>query len=408
MDLFPVELLERVYMHLNSTPLRWKLAQTCKTMYSAFVQYNEAYKRDILRGKRSLRYAANWGDPILTQIALNPLRIKPIHFIHVCASGNMALMRWMDAYAVVNTENPAEMQRRCKERHFQALAAILRISHFKNKVPVSRVDKVCSYLYTETSDVDTLVIKCAGQIYVYGQHTLFYPSLKAFLTAPGSHHQALRRKITTEFFYAGMARKGKTFYMETCKPFYSRKALSGMCDYIVSGAIGSPNRYAFFSISVALGLYSQAKRAYPGNLDTNLEEMLALAIVRGYRRGEQILQWIRRNPFDQKIRLDLEKVWIRSLCSNKRYIDEWALDLGKCLVCLLDATHGTIGCKGHTCQNLHRHVPDIFRLLTKEQVQKYKNLGVFCPKCLRTKVIHPKKHLGSFRCKYCMYSWMKK
>jgi len=418
----PLEILNHVFGWLKKSPWKLPLGRCSKVLYSAFVFHIERRKGHILKSYRCMRYAAMWGDPILTQIPLNVENFGRHAFIDLCISGNLELVRYVDTYLLrddaLTKNEQSKLHQRFGRWHSCAIKTLLRFNTFNRDIaiaiPLETIDKFIYYFFEDLSQTvkDRYIHTLSGVIEVHGKDTCLFPMFEDFMLRHNNYEYVLRKiriLIIKEYFYVGDIEKAQTieypwtFYIYW--PYY-RKLHVGC----VEAALFSPNQNKEVLITAwnnyvgYVGRYvSRFGRKYHRNSE-DMHTFWTFAIANN--KTEMFYHLAQKYITEHNIRVDYYDIWIRNLRANQTHIELWNLDPRMCLIRILRLHDNFWRGPDNRRKSLNRlikYYPDILHQLSVEEQKLYQYLGLFCPKCLKCVVKQSNNINEDHQCRYCKH-----
>nr|QBK92278.1 MAG: hypothetical protein LCPAC304_06250 [Pithovirus LCPAC304] len=405
LEALPLETLVKIFGFLKKTPWKLPLGQCSKVLYQAFAFHIEKRKAYILRSRFGMRFAANWGDPILTQVPLTSRNFDSHMFAHLCKSGNLELVRYVNTSLFLEEECDRLAIGSVLQRYRTAAKALLRFNTLTtedSQIPIETINGVLSYFMETLSDDgqsrNRFIQDLAGVIQVYGQDTCLRSLLRRECMEQANIYQERRTqsKIIQEYFYAGDVVGGLACDMS----IFNDGTLCEVFRRVVHSALCSPreNKEAIFA---AWNAYIDHCSPCAKDIKNLLKSSLS------FRKGKLFWELIGEHIAQNHIELDLQKIWIKSTCRNKEYVELWNLDAKNCLLRILTSTKTmkTFSIlQGMAFSHLLKHFPNLLHNLNRTTRKSFQHLGLYCPKCLTLKV--NRSYDGcEHQCNYCKHRW---
>ncbi len=409
LEALPLEIQQHIFGFLKKTPWKLPLGQCSKVLYQAFMFHIEKRKAYILRSGFGKRFAAAWGDPILTQVPLTSYDFNHSMFAQLCTSGNLELVRYVDTSLFLTEEHDRMAIGGLLGRCRHAAKVLLRFNTLTTQdrqISLETINEVLSYFVATLSDGglsrNRFIQDLAGVIRVYGQDTCLRSLLEECMLGAGMYEcRRIQSKIIQEYFYAGDFVGG----LACDRTIFNDGTLCEVFHRVVYSALCSPreNKETIFA----------AWNAYIDHCSPcakDIEKLLKSSL--SFRKGTLFWELIREHIAQNHIELDLQGVWIDSACINKEYVELWNLDAKNCLLRILTlmkvAFLGTEKAllRFQTCalKHLINHFPTLLHNLNRTTRKDFQHLGLYCPRCLTLKV--KRNHDGcEHQCNYCKHRW---
>ena len=430
LETLPFEVINKIFAWLKKSPWKLPLGQCSKRLYGVFVSHIEKRKGDILKSYRCMRYAAIWGDPILTQIPLNYDNFGFNAFVDVCISGNLELTKYVDAYLVLiaQTSNNKKLNlgKRVRRWRLEALKALLRLNTFSRVISISieRLDEFIHYFFEELkgSEKDKLILCLSGTIEVYGKETCLFPMFKDYMLRHNddfNKQRRIRTLIKEEYFYLGDIEKAQTiewpFYNFNCDMPRDKVVMENVlknCETVhvkcLQSALRSPKQNTE-AITVAWNAYKSYgdDRGFEIGIEHSMRiNFWPIAIY--HHKSEMFYDLTHEYLKDHDIDLDYYRLWIYNFRANQSHIELWNLDPKTCLIRILSESCAkeSVSFKRYdTFKRLLKYYPDIMKELSVEQRNLYQYLGLFCPRCLKRIIKQINNVNKNLYCRYCKYNF---
>jgi len=433
LETLPSEVTNKIFGWLKKSPWKLPLGQCSKRLYGVFVSHIEKRKGDILKSYRCMRYAAIWGDPILTQIPLNYNTFNKITYIDVCISGNLELTKYIDAYlvSIAQTSNKKELNlgKQVEYWHLEALKMLLRLNTCSRFVSISieRLDEFIRYFFEELKGPkkDKLILCLSGTIEVYGKETCLFPMFKDYMLRYNddfNKQRRIRTFIKEEYFYLGDIEKAQTiecpFYNFNCDMPRDKAVMESIlnCETIhikcLKNALRSPKQNTE-AITVAWNEYTSY--GDDRGFEIGIEHSMRInfwPIAIDHHKSKIFYKLTHEYLKDHDIDLDYYRLWIYNFRASQSHIELWNLDPKTCLIRILSECYAKeyVSFKCYDAfKRLLKYYPDIMNELSLEQRNVYQNLGLFCPRCLK-RIIRQhtvvNKNPYCRYCRYCKYNFL--
>jgi len=429
LETLPFEVINKIFAWLKKSPWKLPLGQCSKRLYGVFVSHIEKRKGDILKSYRCMRYAAIWGDPILTQIPLNYDNFGFNAFVDVCISGNLELTKYVDAYLVLiaqtsNNKKELNLGKQVRRWRLEALKALLRLNTFSRVISISieRLDEFIHYFFEELKgpEKDKLILCLSGIIEVYGKETCLFPMFKDYMLRhndDGNKQRRIRTLIKEEYFYLGDIEKAQTIEW----PFYNfnydmprdkvvMENVLKNCETVhvkcLKSALRSPKQNTE-AITVAWNAY----KSWGDDKCSRIKHSMRInfwPIAIYHHKSEIFYDLTHEYLKDHDIDLDYYRLWIYNFRTNQSHIELWNLDPKTCLIRILSESCAkeSVSFKRYdTFKRLLKYYPDIMKELSVEQRNLYQYLGLFCPRCLKRIIKQSNNVNEDHYCRYCKYTF---
>lgn len=428
-ETLPFHVLNSIFAWLKKSPWKLPLGRCSKVLYDVFVDHIERRKGYILKSYRCMRYAAIWGDPILTQIPLNIQNFGRHAFVDLCISGNLELVRYVDAYLLLLDEaSTRDEERKFYQRvgrwHSCAIKTLLRFNTFNRDraIPQETIDKFIYYFFEDLSQTakDRCIWPLSGVIEVHGKETCLFPMFKDYMLRHnhGNALREIRTSIIKEYFYVGDVEKAQTiewpFYNFT--PDMHERGVMGCllknCRTVhvacVKEALRSPNQNKEAAIT-AWNNYVGWSGGKDRRSVSDMHFFWAFAIA--HNKTKMFYHLTQKYVTEHNIDVDYYGIWMSNPRANQTHIELWNLDPKTCLIRILSWKNmywRTSYSRRNTFKRLIKYYPDVLHHLSVEQRKLYQYLGLFCPKCLKSVVKQGDKGNNvneDHQCRYCKHTF---
>jgi len=267
-----------------------------------------------------------------------------------------------------------------------------------------------------------LLRNLAGVITVYGENTVLYSHLDVMIRHISIvQRPTIHRRVLFEYIYAGEIDEAIHYqgeFRHAGASFSSYTLLCAAIDCPIED-VDTYLRCLYRVISTIQQTVS--RRTWRKENKKAMHMFLRQAITRGEFALDVIEEWIKEcHIFDaDRHTIDYERVWVNAFCERGLCIRRWNLDMKKCLLLILEYIYRRhryaprISIISKTLDNFLKYVPDAFHLLDIQEIERHQISGVFCPKCLRTKLRFkivkadtpdiPDRRRKMYKCDYCTY-----
>lgn len=423
-EAMPYEILNKIFGWLKKSPWKLPLGQSSKTLYEVFKSHIERRKADLLKDNSFLLwYAAAWGDPILTRIPFDPDKFHSGMFSSLCLSGNVALVKYVDAYLFLSRNDftsvgDHDTYRSLGYRYRKAITELLRSMTFKTNdefISQKIVDEILSYFFEgmSTKFKEAFFRAIAGILEVHGQNTCIYTAFKEYvdcLESQSSHNYRLkvvRKAIILESYLAGVNKipNYNWIFEVTPRSCWDWNELYEFLNTCVRRALSSPYeneeaiRKAWNNYTTTLA----PKTVVPRHIETYF------SIAATTRKMSILSDIVEKYVAIHDIHIDYYKVWLKNHHTSLEHMKCWDLDPKTCLIRHLSRCGKCIisshSMKMNTLRRLMKYYPNILHSLTSEEREEYQYLGLFCPRCLNITIKCEEGQRGPYRCEYCTLSF---
>lgn len=409
-SLMPTEIMDAIFDRMHHSKDRIALGMSCKFMYDVYIMHKSKIIGSMSDGGNELLIAARNGDPLIGEIYIPLEHLTVDVVIEACISGNLDLAKGLYDHIVIfglNDEFPPKFV----------------IDLFRNEhVPDDAVDDMWEFAYARIrkSEKDEFLVLVSGMIYVHRPHTKASKAINDYMNDTNNSwkcRKAVEFSISAEYFCIGDYKKAKKWYISLNGPKFIEKLIT----FAVRCKTKDEELY-LKNFNEAKKLFEKfardMKRTYPMRFAENL---VVLALTCGVRNADVVVKWVENSPyFDLDKCIDYNMVWMRTTCADYECIEEWNIDVMWCLRTILhNQTKYLRWCSDEMYklekmfENLIKHCGgEIINNLTKDEKQKFKDSGLFCPKCFK---VFPKFEgncvLGNgtsafeYKCEYCVESY---